>query len=142
MELQFDICDGIDFLDEGVDFSLRLGSEGDWIPINFLLRFGGNGVYRNSLSGISLNTPSSPWSVREYLSDLEFVTSGSNYQYSVKICDFDFPMEFRWLQTSSFETSSNSVKDMWSLDDVDITYQADNMSVCLLHDSFDGPQLK
>ena len=61
--------------------------------------------------------------------------------YSVQICNFDEQIKSvqpRWLQTSLFAVNP-MVRDVWTLDDVHVSYQhEDGTRMYLLRDSFDG----
>ena len=63
--------------------------------------------------------------------------------YSVQICNFDeqtTSVELRWLQTG-YVNDAPVVKDIWSIDEVEVTYE-NGARIELLHDSFDGTELK
>ena len=69
-----------------------------------------------------------------------------NPPYSVQICDFDEQIksvQLRWLQTSLFTVDPMEVRDVWTLDDVHVSYQhGDGIRMELLQDSFDGTEFK
>ena len=131
-------CDPIDSLDEGVELSLRLGSNSTWIPIT-LIAIHNDTTRFDSISIGKLVVNESSLCIREY--------SVTPFNGTVNICGFNLTVEnfiqFRWLQTSMLNNENmNNTKDVWSLDDVDISYHKGNNTVTLLNDSFDNPELK
>ena len=116
-----------------MEFSLRLKPERNWIPISF---------FNTNRSGNRIHIGNTLL-IREYQVELESATIGVAYHYSVEICNIpniiSHPVEFRWLQTSNF---SGSARNVWSLDNVNISYCEDNTSTVLLRDSFDDTEIK
>ena len=83
--------------------------------------------------------------IRGYVVEQQRFTVGSRTRYSVQICDFNDGLDsvqFRWLHTSRFD-DRDLFKDVWSLDDILVTYEPEEgVETILLEDSFNGDQLK
>lgn len=130
-----------------MEFSIQLNSEGVWVPITLAIR----GGKTNWLDGIIIGYRENEDDVddvviREYHVEPDLVQCQREYflYYSVQVCDFAFPLnstQFRWLQTSKISETSK-VKDAWTLDNVHISFYDGNVSVDLLQDSFNDPELK
>lgn len=135
-------CNTINEFHEGVEFSVRLGTEGAWIPIvlnirsNFVLE--STRITIGNVEGLTIR--GYPVTTREIP-----VNGARGIPYSVQICDFDeqfTSVQFRWLQTSGFNSDPRP-KDVWAIDDIRVSYEpqmGDTME--LLRDSFDGDVLK
>ena len=139
-QLAINICDALEFFDEGVELSLRTleNEAGPWVPLKFY-----------SLSSIA--------STREPLIDLgsyddiSSILSLRGYNVSVVagntavmdvtefICDerfFQEEVQFRWLQTVR-RTRDQTVRDTWFIDDVNITvHGSQNSSRMEFFDNF------
>ena len=122
-----------------------MNSEGVWIPITL-----------TTLEKNSAKPSTVPIGHRENENDVEirgyhvkpFILDSnigmSVLDHSVQVCDFGFPVnstQFRWLQTSQIGANAK-VKDAWTLDNVHISVYDGNISVPLLQDSFNEPELK
>ena len=119
-------ADPVDDFDEGVEFSLLLGSERGWIPITYA--FLSIRTDRNNFFSIGTADTEGNVLIRGYSSELNAISRGANTQHSVTICDFEDSVDsvqFRWLQTCLFNVHSTDaqVRDAWTLDNVLITYQ-------------------
>ena len=84
--------------------------------------------------------------IRGYQVNEKEVPGGSSSIFMEQVCGF-MPelssVQFRWLQTSLIGANDFSVRDEWTLDDVEISYQeVEGERNILLEDSFDGNQLK
>ena len=115
--------DPIDFLDEGVEFSVQFGSERGWIPITLTTLSGRTG--RNNVISIGTDDTEGNVLIRGYLPELKVASHVVNTLHSVTVCDFEDSVDsvqFRWLQTCALHTI-NPVRDEWSLDYVLITFQ-------------------
>ena len=132
-------CDSIDTFNEGVEFSIQMNSKGVWIPITL--------VIRSDLSNRS-NEDSIGYHENQnvVIRDYHVQTNLAIGSYSVQVCNFADSVndvKFRWLQTSFVGTSgSSNLKDLWSLDNVEIVYNSNGISISLLQDSFDDFELK
>lgn len=82
--------------------------------------------------------------IRGYAVDQLQISAGNRVLHAFQVCDFNrllSSIQFRWLQTSLI--SGPNPKDIWSMDDVLVTYEPEEgMTVDLLRDSFDEEQLK
>ena len=112
-----------------------------WIPLIYAYNRSGFGGARSDIYiGIIDNL-----NIRDYrvkLEPVDVVTSSSE-NISIDICKFNASnIQFRWLQTSRF-TSGSTPKDLWSLDNINISYvRANGEKIYLIEDSFDNGQLK
>ena len=140
LNLENDSCDSIDFFDEGVEFSIQINSKGAWIPI---------------ILASKNVTKKDRFAIGEHIDEYNVVIRGFGVEsklainksyYSVQVCDFTVPVnsiQFRWLQTSRIGNSSTAkVNDPWALDNVHVSHHNNNVSVTLLQDLFDDPDLK
>ena len=70
----------------------------------------------------------------------------ANTGISLELCNFEDDFEtiqFRWLQTSRFRGDLVHPKDVWSLDNVNISFiDSRGEETILLEDSFNSDQLK
>lgn len=135
-----EVCNTINEFNEGVEFSIRLGTEATWFPIVFIVQS------KPSLDGSSIVIGnSSNLVIRDYAVEVRRISDNGTRDppYSMQICGFDeqiSSVQLRWLQTSSFD---RSLRDIWSIDNVHVTYERDNGTrMELLQDSFDGIELK
>ena len=136
-------CNEINGFNEGVELSFRSSTGSVWVPLSFYYRSGSNDASRATIPlgevGESLN-------IRGYLvEDIEQIND-TNTNFTVDICHFAeeevSKVQFRWLQTSQL-TAGSRPKDVWSLDNLTISYITSNGErVTLLHDPFDNEQLK
>ena len=135
-------CDSIDTFNEGIEFSIQMNSKGVWIPITLVIR-----------SDLSNRDNGDSIGYRENQEDLDNVVIRDYYvetdlaigSYSVQVCNFADSVndvKFRWLQTSFVGTSGSNLKDVWSLDNVEIVYNSNGISISLLQDSFEDFELK
>ena len=135
-------CDSIDRFDEGVEFSIRMNSEGLWIPITLAIRSDKIGNHASILIGSRENDENvEDVVIREYHVEPDLSSPGSIYEYSVQVCDFTRTInsiQFRWLQTSS----KHKLKDIWTLEAVNISYHDISSNILLLLDQFDESELK
>ena len=128
-------CDSIDTFSEGVEFSIQINSTGAWIPIILASK----NVTKKDRFAIGERIDEDIVVIRGFQ-----VESNLASYYSVQVCDFAVPVnsiQFRWLQTSRIGNSS-TVNDAWVLDNVHVSHHNNNVSVTLLQDSFDDPELK
>ena len=126
---------GIDRLDEGVEFSIRMNSDGVWIPITL-----------TTLKNISIvYSEDDDVEIREYhVKPIILHCPIGIIYHSVQMCDFGFQVnfiQFRWLQTHQIN-ASDAVNNAWTLDNVHMSVYDGNDSVALLQDSFNEPDLK
>ena len=131
-------CDSIDFFDEGVEFSIRINSTGAWIPIILASK----NVTKKDRFAIGERIDEYNVVIRGFRVESKLASNRS--YYSVQVCDFTVPVnsiQFRWLQTSRIGNSS-TVNDAWVLDNVHVSHHHNNVSVTLLQDLFDDPELK
>ena len=138
-ELAKGTCDTIDIIREGVEFSIRMNSEGVWIPITFITP---EKIALRSQIPIVYCVNEDDVEIREY--HVKRITFTNIVYHSVQMCDFSFPMnstQFRWLQTSQIP-NMHKVRDAWTLDNVHISVYDGSTSVDLLQDSFNEPELK
>ena len=129
-------CNRIDRFDEGVEFSIRMNSERDWMPITLTT------LKMTTLIGYHENEDDVE--IRECHVKPIILDCPKGIYHSVQVCDFGFPVystQFRWLQTSIISNESK-VKDAWTLDNVHISVYDGNNLVDLLQDSFNEPELK
>ena len=137
-----------------MEFSLKLGSQRDWIPISIFTLSAENLSQgrKNSISvgnftdfvSVANFTDGDGIHIRGYRANLEVEAFEIRANYFVKVCDFNASEEFvqfRWMQTVVTKNMDH-LQDMWSLDNVHITYEYEFVSIDLLQDSFDDPQLK
>ncbi len=130
-------CDTVDEFDEGVEFSVRLGGGGTWIPVVFIVN---NMTPRMS---ISIGDPAD-LEIRGYSVEVQQIQTGMEFQYSTTVCGFDEQsIQLRWLQTSLFD-NRRIFKDVWSIDNVLVRYEPEGNvgGINLLEDFFDVEQLK
>lgn len=128
--------------DEAVEFSIRLNATGVWIPIGLVFpqrsRVGVPPIGVGDTNTIL---------IRGYaVNDQRRISTGSQaIVYSVIVCDFDQQVnvvEFRWLQSGRVD-DSGQLRDIWSIDDVLVTYELrEGVGIDLLQDSFDNTELK
>ena len=136
------VCNTINEFHEGVEFSIRLGTEATWYPIVFTVQSKTTVTQSTILIGDLDNLV-----LRGYAVDVREISDDGSRDppYSVRICDFDEQtksVQLRWLQTSSFAVNP-MVRDVWTLDDVNVSYEhEDGTRMELLQDSFDGIELK
>ena len=133
------ICNTLCGFYEGVEFSVRFGTELTWFPIvlfiesrDLIAPF----IYIGDVDNLFL---------RGYATDVREISDDGSRDppYSVQICNFDeqtTSVELRWLQTG-YVNDAPVVKDIWSIDEVEVTYE-NGARIELLHDSFDGTELK
>ena len=139
-------CDRVDRFDEGVEFAFRLSfAQMEWIPIVFIF------PNRRVSNDIPIGTPDN-LSLRGYSLEMnQAVRLQQSIQQKFKytLCspqlpDFDDSdyIQFRWLQTSSFDNNNNH-RDVWSLDNVTIDFvNVEGMSCMMLDESFENNSLK
>ena len=133
------VCNTINEFHEGVEFSIRFGTEATWYPIIFTVQSRTTLDRSTILIGDVNNLV-----LRGYATDVrEISDDGSRDRpYSVQICNFDEQIksvQLRWLQTSLFTVNPVEVRDVWTLDDVHVSYEhEDGTRMDLLRDSFDG----
>ena len=135
-------CDTVTNFNEGVEFAVRFNDNETWIPLAVIFRDhdDSNGITLGNLSNLV---------IREYPvnSQNQILVNQSVpvMNISLVLCDFEREPEsvqFRWLQTSRF-AASNRIRDVWGLDDLQISYvQESGEEALLLSDSFDSDQLK
>ena len=132
------VCNTINEFHEGVEFSIRFGTEATWYPIIFTVQ-SRTALNRSIRIGDVNNLV-----LRGYATDVREISNNGTRDppYSVEICDFDEQIksvQLRWLQTSSFAVNLVEVRDVWTLDDVHVSYEhEDGTRMDLLRDSFDG----
>ena len=135
----------IDEFHEGVEFSIRFGTEATWYPIVFTVES------RTTLEDSTLLIGDVDNLVlRGYAVDVREISDDGTRDppYSVQICDFDEQIksvQLRWLQTSRVIVDLGRVQvlDVWTLDDLHVSYECeDGTRMELLQDSFDGTELK
>ncbi len=128
-----------------MEVSIRFGDEPEeiWIPLTFI--YIANGVPHDD---IKIGTEGN-LTIRGYSLIEEKVKEGANYSnVSIQICDsgnLSRSVQFRWLQTSRQRSSgqTNIIKDMWTLDDVNIGYEHSNgEKEVILEESFSDDQLE
>lgn len=126
-----------------MELAIRLGTEKVWVPIVFSFLSSSTNDKNEDLnvgerSGSSLE-------IRGYEVDQESFSVGNRSRYSVQVCGFEEALDsiqFRWLQTDKFN-DRNIVKDIWSIDDVMVSYEPEEgVRIILLEDFFDEDQLK
>ncbi len=131
-------CNTINDFDEGVEFSIRFGGEGTWIPMVFSV---------NTDTTLSNNIRIGNHSNLEIRGYSVEIQTGTEFNYSTTVCCFDEQsIQLRWLQTSSFNNPDmpTEPKDTWSIDDVLVRYEPEGNvgGTILLEDSFDVEPLK
>lgn len=133
------VCNTINEFYEGVELSIRLGAIREWVPIIFLFL---NEDLQNEDIRIG---DRDNLEIRGYPVGAKMFSVGTRTHYSAQVCDFDRQLDsvqLRWLQTSRFD-DRNIAKDVWSIDDVQISYEPElGMEISLLEDSFNDNQLK
>ena len=125
-----DSCNGIEQPREAIEFSIRSGGEGRWIPL--MLSYNEDGVASNSSTEI----------VRGYEVPIQF---GQDTTFGVIICGdalLTNEVQFRWMGTADVETDRLFISDMWALAQVDAYLVTLNGLFILLQDHFGGKILK
>ena len=126
------VCDRLDNINEGIEFSLRLGANRDWIPVAFFFR--GSHSLNSIAPGKIVN---GTLVIRGFQVEEVTVQGDSQHQYTLRVCSTIKPIRLRWLQTTNIGLNSIP-RDVWSLDDIVISYQngegTENISY---EDSFD-----
>ena len=122
-----------------MDFSLQIIPFKRWIPLAFIVHGTSD---QNADIPVGTHINSSVVVIRGYETRVMQVSN-----FSLRICDFMLSgaVQFRWLQTSRFKNSITEpgVKDAWSLDDIEISYQDESgQRSVLLEDSFDDGTLR
>lgn len=136
-------ANSINDFNEGVEFSIRLNTIGDWIPLDLVYRQisnPNNEIYIGERDNLTL---------RGYQVDVEQIMKNATLVIiNISVCDFPTSLEFvqfRWLQTSRLKGKNVNMdsRDVWSLDDVHICYEdVEGEGTVLLDDTFDGMQLE
>lgn len=134
------VCDETDSFREGVEFSFRNSTEGEWIPLMFFA------VSQNIPTHQCIELPyEQPINENDQHIMLRgytvpyIIQTGNNTEYSVSICvnDARVKLQFRWLNTAFHNNAINLTRDVVVLDDITIIAHNCTQSVTLLEDDFD-----
>ena len=120
---QSSVCDETDHFLEGVEFSFRSSTEGEWIPlIFFAIQRINNNDHHIRLRGYTV-----PF----------IIQSGNNTKYNISVCvkDERVKLQFRWLNTARH---TNLTRDVAILDDVTVIAHNCTHNITLLEDNFDN----
>ena len=132
-------CNSVDGFDEGVEFSVHLSSlPTEWIPIKYIY-FGTD----ESNDIFSIGSFSDNFTIRGYFVDQCFNVTSSRIK--INICNFNTSdiVQFRWLQTSEINTNINRSRDVWIIDEIEISVVTPDLdSVTLLNETFDSGSLE
>lgn len=132
----------INEFNEGVEFSIRLNTIGDWIPLDLVYRR----ISKNPNDEIYIGERDN-LTLRGYQVDVEQIMKNAT-SVNISVCNFPTSLEFvqfRWLQTTRLKGKNvnRDSRDVWSLDDVHIWYEdEEGEGTVLLDDTFDGMQLE
>ena len=141
-------CDSIDSFHEGVELSFRSTIEDEdmagqeWIPLMYIT--GSSNLDDDTISLVKSDTLTDKrrgnFMLRGYSVPYVIASSGK-HQYRVTLCKEDasfleYPMVFRWLQTSSMMNRSIT-EDIVMLDDISISLQNSSHYASLFEQSFD-----
>ena len=127
----------IETFSEGVEFSLRLLSEPDeWIPIRFTY-FSKTGTN----NAVNIGNFGEDFRLRGYKVQQSMVSDGLS-KSEIQVCNFNLSnsVQFRWLQTSLFR--SDGIKDVWFMDNINITLVVQSSRHNLLMDEFNTKKLE
>ena len=125
------VCNPLENINDGIEFSLRLGAGRDWIPE--ALFFQGDHNLNSRAPGKIIN---GTLVIRGF--QVEEVTLEQNfpYHYTLRVCGTTDTVQLRWLQTVFI--NDDKPRDVWSLDDIVISYQnGEGMGSILFEESFD-----
>ena len=141
-EIAFDLdfilpeCQRINDFHEGVELSFRSLKDdgpGEWIPLMYLT--GLSNITQPSYFSFERITEDT-LSLRGY--SVPYIVQDQNH-YNVSVCGediFQYPLQFRWLQSSHQEGSS--ISDVVLLDNVTVSVRNSTHHAVLLEDCFDG----
>ena len=127
----------IETFSEGVEFSLRSLSEPDeWIPIRF--------TYFSKTStnnAVNIGNFGEDFRLRGYKVQQSMVSDGLS-KSEIQVCNFNLSnsVQFRWLQTSLFRR--DGIKDVWFMDNINITLVVQPSRHNLLMDDFNTKNLE
>ena len=129
-------CNTINTINEGVEFSIRLSSSLDWIPLSYA--YFKNGSSSNRDGNISLGNVTYE-GIRGYpLPKTRVIYGKTIARQNLLLCGLNGTeyFQFRWLQTSQFNPSP-PFKDTWILDDIRIDLLSGNgQHLSLINESF------
>lgn len=141
-------CDTADSAEKGVELSLGdWDSDGYWVPLVYYHRsFSRRPAIRiGEFSPSQQDPPGVSVRIRGYDVPAEIVRS--SIIETLEICDSDYlrdgRIQFRWLETSYRLAKSPPVaQDVWTLDNVNITWMSGEYHQTLLWDDFKSQELK
>ena len=133
-------CNIPDGFNEGVEFSIRFNGIA-WIPIAFLVPINA----AEPIDRLNIGDPDD-LVIRGYAVDVRRVSDDGTVDppFSVQICDFNeqvTSVQLRWLQSSHLSLNNSMLRDVWIIDDVEVSYE-NGARFDLLRDSFSGVELK
>ena len=129
-----DMCDGVENLDEAIEFSMLNETDGQWIPLRL--------TYHDSdIDDIIQETNET---VRGYETTVRIAQS-PNTTEQVSICGDMLntsEVRFRWVGNADRERRKTDRADIWALASVTAILITQDENVSLIQDSFGGNILK
>ena len=127
-----------------MEFSVHLSSVPDeWIPIKFI-------YFKNETSSNDIFLGDiNDFRIRGYEVSLVHAYEESGHasmtNVTIRMCNLSIAttIQYRWLQTSQFsESYSSSPRELWILDDVEITFVTSENRITILNENFDCQELE